>query len=213
MAAPPGRPPPTWLGPDLERASAVTVLLHGRARSADEMLALARRVDLPQMTYVALAAPGATWYPESFLAPVAHNQPFLDRALDQVEETVQMIVRAGGSRERVACVGFSQGACLAAEYVFRKGGRWGGLAALTGGLIGPPESTWTRSGCLHGTPVVLATAEQDTWVPLRRVHQTAEVFGAMGAEVDLRVYPGAAHEISDDAVAATRRMLGRLVVA
>jgi phospholipase/carboxylesterase len=213
MAAPADRPPPTWLGPDLAHASAVTVLLHGRARSAGEMLEIARRVDLPRMTYVALAAPGATWYPESFLAPVSSNQPFLDGALAQLDDTVEAIVRAGPSRSRIACVGFSQGACLAAEYVFRRAGLWGGLAALTGGLIGPPESRWGLSARLHGTPILLATAEEDAWVPLWRVRQTAEVFRAMGAEVDVRIYPGAAHEISDDAVDATRRMLARLLPA
>lgn len=177
------------------------------------MLAVARRVDLPQMTYVALAAPGATWYPESFLAPVASNQPHLDRALRQIEDTIDAIERAGRPRGRVAVVGFSQGACLAAEYVFRHAGAWGGLGVLTGGLIGPPEAEWTLSGRLDGTPVVLATAEEDAWVPLWRVNQTAEVFRAMGASVDLRVRPGAAHEVSDDAVAATRIMLAALLAA
>ena len=39
-------------------------------------------------------------------------------------------------------MGFSQGACLACEHVYRQRRRFGALVALTGGLIGPPGLRW-----------------------------------------------------------------------
>ncbi len=177
------------------------------------MMGLARRIGLADMAYIAVAARGASFYPKSFLAPFDENQPELDRSLDRVDGVLRDVERAGLPRRRIACVGFSQGACLASEYVLRHPARWGALIALTGGLIGPPGTAWTPSARLDGTPVLLATAESDSWVPLDRVMETAAVFRAMGAEVDLRVSPGGEHVMDDGAVAAAREILARLLVA
>jgi phospholipase/carboxylesterase len=202
---------PLAAGPDVGEAAAVALLLHGRGGSADDMMGLARRLDLPGMAYLALPAPGGSWYPERFLAPLASNQPHLDQALARIERTVCAIEARGCPRARIALVGFSQGACLACTYLFRHPARWGALAALTGGLIGPPETTFSVSGSLDGTPALLATADPDAWVPVERVRQTAELFRAMNAEVDLRVYPGAGHLVTDDAARATQALLARLL--
>jgi phospholipase/carboxylesterase len=204
-------PAPLTAGPDVGEAAAVALLLHGRGGSAGDMLALARRLDLPGMAYLALPAPGGSWYPERFLAPLASNQPHLDQALARIESTVCAIEARGRPRTRIALVGFSQGACLASTYLFRHPGRWGALAALTGGLIGPPETTFPVSGSLEGTPALFATADPDAWVPVERVRQTAALFRAMNAEVDLRVYPGAGHLVTDDALRATQELLARLL--
>jgi phospholipase/carboxylesterase len=202
---------PLTAGSDVGEAAAVALLLHGRGGSADDMLALARRLELPGMAYLALPAPGGTWYPERFLAPLARNQPHLDRALARIERTVCALEARGRPRARIALVGFSQGACLACTYLFRHPARWGALAALTGGLIGPPETTFPISGSFAGTPALFATADPDAWVPVERVRQTVDLYRAMQAEVDLRVYLGAEHLVTDDAVRATQELLARLL--
>jgi predicted esterase len=198
-------------GPEATSARAVTVLLHGRGRKAEEMVDLAGQLALPEMSFVALAAAHGTWYPESFLAPRARNEPHLGWALERIDALIAELETDGVSRERIAWMGFSQGACLATEYLFRSPSRWGGLASLTGGLIGPPETTWEPAGNLTGTPVLLTTSDVDEWVPLERVQKTADVFRSMGGEVDLRVYPGRSHLVSPEEIGATRSLLERLL--
>lgn len=192
-------------------APAAAIFLHGRARSPQDVLALAARISLPSLACLAPAAPEGSWYPQSFLAPRAQNQPWLDRALARVEALVGALGRLGHAPERLALVGFSQGACLAAEYVLRHPRRWGALIAFTGGLIGPPGLRWPAGGDLVGTPVLLATADPDAWVPVSRVRETAEVFRAMGATVDERVYPGLEHAVNDEEIEAARALLAPLV--
>jgi len=58
---------------------------------------------------------------------------------------VQVALDAGIPQKRVVVLGFSQGACLATEYVYRNSARYGGIAALSGGLIGPDEMARVRS--------------------------------------------------------------------
>jgi phospholipase/carboxylesterase len=175
------------------------------------MLDLAAQLGLPEMSFVAPPAALGTWYPESFLAPRDRNEPSLGWALERIEGVMRDLEERGVGRERIALVGFSQGACLATEYVFRRPTRWGGLAALTGGLIGPPETTWETAGNLAGTPALFTTSDADEWVPLGRVKETAEVFRSMGGEVDLRIYPGRSHGVSPEEVDATRNLLARLL--
>ena len=199
-------------GPSPEAAPAVTLLVHGRGRAPAEMLALAERFALPEMAYLAPTAAGGTWYPESFLAPIAKNEPHLGWALARLEGIVRDLEGRGVTRDRMALVGFSQGACLVAEYVLRHPCRWGGVSLLTGGVIGPAVAPPPGpAGDLHGTPIFLGCCEADAWVPLARVRDTAALFTAMGAVAALRVAPGAEHVVTDGQVTATRALLASLV--
>lgn len=185
------------------------VLLHGRFESPGNMMEIARRLGAPGIRYSALQASGGQWYPLSFLAPIEANQPGLDRSLELVEHEVKALERRGWSRSRIALIGYSQGACLAAEYVFRRPTRWACLLAFTGGLIGPPGTAWPVRGDLQGTPVLLSNGDADPWVPWSRVQETAGRFRTAGAEVELRHYPGRPHEIGDDEIAVGRAILDR----
>jgi phospholipase/carboxylesterase len=196
------------VGPEPEEARAVAVLLHGRGRDVDDVLSLARRLGDPEVAYVAPAARGGSWYPESFLAARMENEPWLGSALGVVHE----LVSALGDPRRIVLGGFSQGACLAAEYAVRNPARYGGLLLYTGGVIGPPGSVWPRVGSLEGTPAYFGTADPDDWVPVERVRETATLFGELGADVTLEVFPGRDHVVGDPEIEAGRELLSRITL-
>jgi phospholipase/carboxylesterase len=194
-------------GEDLARADAAVVLIHGRGATAEGMLGLSLEFGVPGLAYATPQAPGSTWYPHSFLAPLEANEPKLSQSLAIIDEVVADVVAKGVPHERIVLIGFSQGACLAAEYAARQARRWGGVMALTGGLIGPEGSPRDYAGSLAGTPVFLGSSDVDAHVPLARVHETAEVLGRLGAEVTTRIYPGMGHTIVADEIAHVRRLL------
>ena len=68
-------------GDPLEQTHVAMILLHGRGATADSMLELAAQWNQPDFTYLAPQAAGNSWYPYSFLAPLASNEPFLSSAL------------------------------------------------------------------------------------------------------------------------------------
>jgi len=171
------------------------------------MIGLAERIALPQIAWRAPQAPGGSWYPQGFMAPDAANQPCLDLALERIDGEVRSLQAAGLSRRRIALVGFSQGACVACEYVRRHPTRWGAVIAFTGGLPGPEGTAWSERGGLDGTPVLLSVGDQDVLVPWRRVQETAAVFSQMGAAVTLRLYPGGEHVVDDDEIREARTIL------
>jgi predicted esterase len=197
-------------GAALDSAKGAVVLLHGRGASAEDILGLAQDFDLPDLAYLAPEAAEHTWYPYSFLSPIEQNQPWLDSALKLVGETVQRAINAGIERQNVAIVGFSQGACLATEFVVRNATRYGGLVAFTGGLIGPPGAKFAYSGDLAGSPCFLGAGDRDPHVPWKRVEESAAVLTGLGAVVTLRRYPGLPHTINQDEIDHAKIILRRI---
>src|SRR3982751_3875861 len=123
-------------GVHLSAASKALIMLHGRGAHARDILSLADYLDVKDFALVAPQATNNTWYPYSFLAPPAQNEPWLSSALSILNEVVNDIVDQGVNKENIYFLGFSQGACLTLEFVTRNAKKWGGVIAFTGGLIG-----------------------------------------------------------------------------
>ncbi len=195
-------------GAELKKATGVVILLHGRGGSARDILSLAGALsENAGLAFLAPQAADSTWYPLSFLAPREENEPKLSHALEIVAKTVALAGEMGIGRDRIVIAGFSQGACLTTEFVASNPARYAGLIAFTGGLIGPLGSDVSKAGDLAGTPAFLGSGDPDPHVPWSRVHESAAVLTAMGAEVDLRRYPGRSHSISEDELAVARELI------
>jgi len=195
-------------GVPLTDARLVVILLHGRGASAEDILGLGGDFDLADIAYIAPQAAGNTWYPYSFLTPVDKNEPGLSSALGVIDTLIAHVGQRGIAPDRVALMGFSQGACLTLEYAARHARRYACVAAFSGGLIGPPGTPRAYPGSFEGTPIFLGCSDIDPHIPLERVRESAEVCRTMGAKVDERVYPGMGHSINTDEIAAVRAMLG-----
>ena len=200
-------------GAPLARARAAMVLLHGRGGTAEDILSLAEALAAPDLAYLAPQAPGSTWYPQSFLAPIEQNEPSLSHALAAVGAVVDTVAHAGLAAERVVLLGFSQGGCLALEYAARNARRYGGAVGLSSGLVGPPGTPRDYTGSLAGTPVFLGCSDVDAHIPEWRVHESAQVLRGLGADVTERIYPGMGHLINDDEIAHVARLLESLRAA
>jgi predicted esterase len=195
------------IGRPLAEADAAMILVHGRGATAASILELGQALYRPEMAYLAPQAAANTWYPYSFLAPMEQNQPGLDSALQAVDDVVSHVTAAGIPAERIFLAGFSQGACLASEYVARHARRYAGLLAFSGGLIGPPGTPREYAGNLNGTPVFLGCSDVDPHIPLARVEETARVLAGLGGVVDKQIYPGMAHTINDDELARADQLI------
>jgi predicted esterase len=192
-------------------SAAAMILVHGRNAEPANILELVPRLDRPRFSYLAPAAADRTWYPNSFMANRDSNEPGLSSGLSVLEALVRDLVRRGVPQDHIVLLGFSQGACLTAEFAYRHPGRYGGVVVYSGGLIGPPGTAWDEPGDFGGTPVFLGCSDVDGHVPRTRVDESAAVFTRMGAAVTERIYPGMGHLVNDDEIAFTQAMMDRLV--
>ncbi|MBV9880837.1 MAG: dienelactone hydrolase family protein [Gemmatirosa sp.] len=199
--------PPRAAGAPLAGARAAVVMIHGRGASAESILSLAPLLATPDVAFLAPQASGGTWYPLGFMSPIAKNEPGITSAMHAVERAIAQVAAAGIPAERTVLLGFSQGACLATEFAARHARRYGGVVGFSGGLIGPDDTPRDYAGSLDGTPVFLGCSDVDFHIPEARVRETGKVLGRLGAEVDLRIYPGMGHTVNDDEVEAVRALL------
>ncbi len=210
--------PPFVAGAPLAEADAALVLVHGRGASALSILGLAPQV-LPDAVRPATAvllpeADHGTWYPHSFLAPLAANEPWLGAAVEAVQRAVQTAVDAGIAHDRIVLAGFSQGACLALETAARTGVPLAAVAAFSGGLIGSADrpdggKAFDYATRLDGVPVFIGGAERDAHIPSERMERSAEVVAGLGARVTLRIRPGDAHTVTPDEAATVEAMIAQ----
>lgn len=198
-------------GTPLAQARGALILTHGRGASAESILSLALLLGADDLAWLAPQAAGNTWYPYSFLSPIPQNEPGITSALRVLADLVAHIEAAGIPAKRIALLGFSQGACLTLEFAARNPRRFGALAGLSGGLIGPDDTPRTYPGSLDGTPVFLGCSDVDAHIPMARVHESATVLTRLGAAVDERIYPGMGHVVNDDEIAAVRGLLAAIV--
>jgi phospholipase/carboxylesterase len=194
-------------GAPLGQAAAAIVLLHGRGASAEDILGLAGEMYDERVAYLAPQAADHRWYPYSFMAPIAENEPWLSSALAKVAAVVKLALDGGVSLERIFLCGFSQGACLSTEFVARHPARYGGLVAFTGGLIGPPDADLHHAGNLAGMPALFSSGDPDPHVPWSRVLESAKELTAMGAEVRTQRYAGRPHTVLPQEIKAARELI------
>lgn len=194
-------------GPAPAQARRAVVIVHGRGDSAAGILALADPFDAPDVTWVAPQAAGNTWYPYPFLAPIQQNEPGISSGLRVIGGLMKTLESEGMPADRIVLMGFSQGACLAQEFAARNARRYAGIAGLSGGLIGPPGTARNYAGFFDGTPVFLGCSDIDPHIPVERVHESAEVFRKMGADVDERIYPRMGHTVNQDEIDAVAALL------
>ena len=197
-------------GMPLGQAPVVVIMVHGRNAGPANILDLVPRLARPDVTYLAPAAAGRTWYPHSFMADIASNEPGLSSALGVLASLVARVQAAGVPRARIVLLGFSQGACLTAEFAVRHAARFGGVVVYSGGVVGPPATTWDVPGRFDGTPVFFGCSDRDSHVPESRVVESADLCARMGAAVTRRIYPGMGHLVNDDEIAWTQVLLDGL---
>ncbi len=199
-------------GEPLAHAQAAMIMMHGRGASAEDILGLADEVNQPGFAYLAPQAAGHEWYPNRFFAPLASNEPGLSSALAVIASLLAQVAEAGIDPEHTMLLGFSQGACLALEFVARHARRYGGVAGLSGGLIGPDETPRNYAESLDRTPIFLGCSDRDLHIPSQRVEQSAEVLQRMGGNVTLRLYPNMGHTVNRDELQFVRSMMAALLV-
>ena len=198
-------------GEPLDKAKAAMIMVHGRGATAEDILSLTPELNQPGFAYLAPQAAGYAWYPNSFLAPIASNEPGLSSALAVITSLFAKLAEAGISPERTILLGFSQGACLSLEFAARNARRYGGLAGLSGGLIGPDGTPRDYPGSLDGTPVFLGCSDVDPHVPKKRVELSAEVLQRLGGNVTTRLYPRMGHTVNRDEIRQVQDIMSALI--
>lgn len=195
-----------------EDATAAMIMIHGRGASAESILTLANEFsDVEEFHLAAPQAYGHQWYPYSFLVPTERNEPGLSSGLQAIFDIISDLEKNGIPKEKIILLGFSQGGCLASEFVARHPARYGGIIALSGGLIGETVSAENYSGSLENTPYFVGCSDIDPHIPVERVHESADILGSLGASVTKKIYPGMGHTVNEDEIDEINKLIQSVI--
>ncbi|MCL6259755.1 alpha/beta hydrolase [Aquiflexum sp. TKW24L] len=190
----------TKAGMPLEQATKVAVMIHGRGANPVSIMGLNRYLNLDEFALLAPQALASSWYPFSFMAPDANNEPAFSKSMQIIDEIIQDIHEKGFTSDQIYFIGFSQGACLSLEYASQNAKRYGGVIAFTGGLIGEKLNPSKYKGDFLGTPVFIGSSQQDIHVPLSRIEASAELMKKLGAYVETLIFADMQHTIRQEEI-------------
>lgn len=198
-------------GADPGSASGAMIMIHGRGATAESIIPLADEFGNFNLHLAAPQASGFQWYPYSFLAPVERNEPGLSSGLQAIHDIRTDLSQKGIPDEKIILLGFSQGACLASEYVARHPAKYGGLIVFSGGLIGDELHPDEYEGSLEGSPVFLGCSNIDPHIPAERVHESSKILEKLGAAVKISIYPGMGHTINEDEIRNAKEIIESVI--
>jgi len=187
-----------YAGASWEQADSAMIMLHGRGANAESMQSLIMEFKTDGMMYIIPQATGYSWYPYRFIETRAVNEPGISSGLRLIDSIIVALGKNNLPGENIFLLGFSQGACLAADYAARYPIRLGGVFALSGGLIGDKLNPAEYKGDLQKTPVFLGCSESDFHIPAERVHESSRIFNDLNADVTKRLYPEPGHTINQE---------------
>jgi phospholipase/carboxylesterase len=196
-------------GKPLDQAEKAIIMIHGRGGSAEDILGLSQHLIVQDYALLAPQATNGSWYPFSFIAPSEQNEPWLSSAVETIEKTVKTALDAGIKAEHIYFFGFSQGACLTLEFLARNAQKFGGAAAIIGGVIGEKINRENYKGDFAQTPILLATSNPDFHVPVERVYATANILKEMNADVTEKVYENFGHSINQEEIELANKIIFR----
>jgi predicted esterase len=200
-----------YAGETPEKAASAMIMIHGRGATAESMLSLADALSVDNMCYIVPQASGFAWYPHRFIERRELNEPGASSAIRLIGSIVEALSEQHVAKEHIYLLGFSQGACLVADYAARYPERYGGIFILSGGLIGEHINGADYAGNLDQTPVFLGCSDSDFHIPEERVHKSAEIFTGLNARVTKRIYPAMEHTVNEDEIWFVRDVLSRNV--
>ena len=188
------------VGVPIQKAKAAMLMLHGRGATADNILGMVNHIGYFPVAYSAPQAANFSWYPHAFTAEFSDNEPHFSSALDVIASIITNFKESGIPAENIIIMGFSQGACLALEFVARSPERFGAVMAFSGGLMGPEGTELSFPGSLADTPILMGCGDEDEHIPLERYWRSVEVMKKMGGDVRAKFYPGLGHQMIDEEI-------------
>jgi phospholipase/carboxylesterase len=194
------------------------LLLHGVSAFGHDLDPLANvlrralpgaEVVAPDAPFACTPEPGREWYSLKAITP--ENRPGrIEAARGACDDVIEGLIARHGfaaQPDKVALVGFSQGATMVFDGF--ASGRWraGAVVLLSGRFVKPEPFTPTRQ-----TPVLLVHGADDTAVPPDESENAERWLREAGVRVERHSLEGVGHEIGPRTARLTARFLQRTLM-
>jgi len=205
------------LKPESGKADSLIIFCHGYGSNGDDLISLGVqfRPVLPKAIFIAPNAPeksphpgGFQWFPISSFSKEERIEGAYKAAPMLAEFIEESLTKYNILSERLALVGFSQGAMMALHVGLR---RKNGLAGILGfsGALAAPANLVSEMQCKP--PIFLAHGAQDNVIPFPALFETIGALEAAGLNVEKHLSYNAGHSIPPDSIEKGRAFLARIL--
>ncbi|MDP4594796.1 MAG: alpha/beta hydrolase [Beijerinckiaceae bacterium] len=200
------------LAPLSGKTRQIIIILHGFGANGDDLIEIGRQWQplFPDAAFVAPhaheACPGAPggrqWFtltdrnPNERWAGACSAQSVVDAFIDME------LSKAGLDMDRLALVGFSQGAMLALHTGLRRRKAPAAILAYSGMLIGPEHASGltARDAAGKPPPVLLVHGHQDNVVPVQSMFLAGNQLAEVEIPCQWHLAPGLGHSIDHEGI-------------
>ena len=193
--------------PSPSQEKVAILAIHGRNQDPDFMVELLSRLGWQNFPTILPVAADKSWYPGGFMESLDKNGDKLKESLELIAKYHQELNELGYKDEQLILMGFSQGACLAAQYCLQNPRKYHGIAILTGGYIGPQGVDWSFEGDFYQTPIFISTSEIDEWVPPQRAEETAFEFKKLNGKVNFKLFKDRPHQVCEEEIEVVKQLI------
>jgi phospholipase/carboxylesterase len=196
----------------------MVILLHGYGSNGDDLIGLVPywRAALPDTVFLSPHAPqpcpgvpdGRQWWPLTSFTSEARAAGVREPAAALNAYIDAQLAAYGLAEDRLALVGFSQGAMVALHVGPRRERRLAGVIGYSGMLADPDRLAVE----LRSTPpVLLVHGDADPTVPVTALPQAKAALEALGFEVATHISRGLGHSIDEAGLRLGGQFLGRVL--
>jgi phospholipase/carboxylesterase len=204
---------PIEFGADWNETKAVLIFMHGHGQTPEEALAFVKSIACENIRTILPQAEDGAWYPKSLIEPYEENEPKLKQAMSFYAGIIESLQKRGIPLDRIVPAGFSQGACVTAEFLVRFPRSYGGAMLLSGGLIDIAAIGRRPGSGLLAVPIYVTGSEMDAIIPVERTRGVIKTLQAGGALIRSHVFTDRAHEISADEIVEAGKLLNDVIKA
>ena len=169
----------------------VIIAIHGWTGNVNSLKPLSKQWRFPKTTWIFIEGPykakskGFSWFKGNDQDGWEYEKSF-----DILNHTIQNLIEDGHQHKHIYMLGFSQGACLAMEFMIRQKFSIGGIIPISGFIKNKSYFKESKNILSKGTQILLLHGEKDNIVNAKESRIAFKIFVDLGYKTDIHVFKG-----------------------
>ena len=169
----------------------IIIAIHGWTGNINSLKPLSKQWEFPATKWIHIQGPykvkpkGFSWFKGNDQDGWEYEKSF-----DILNHTIQNLVENGYQHKNIFMLGFSQGACLAMEFMIKQGFSIGGIIPISGFIKNKSYFNRAENILSKDTAVLLFHGEKDHIINAKESRIAFELFMGLGYKTDLYIFKG-----------------------
>ena len=169
----------------------IIIAIHGWTGSINSLKPLSKQWEFPGTKWIHIQGPykakpkGFSWFKGN-----DQNGWEYEKSFDILNHTIQNLVENGYQHKNIFMLGFSQGACLAMEFMIKQRFSIGGIIPISGFIKNKSYFNGAENILSKDTAVLLFHGEKDHIINAKESRIAFELFMGLGYKTDLYIFKG-----------------------